>query len=67
MSPNKVSPLNDIEATMRVLRTQRYEWVTTTKQSLISRANEVAWVWGVSDGRGVSNVEIFVRYQQHAG
>ena len=33
MSPSKVSPLNDIEATMRVLRTQRYEWVTTTTQS----------------------------------
>ena len=68
MSPNKISPLNDIEATMRVLRTQRYEWVTTTKQSpYINRANEGAWVWDVSDERGVSNVEIFEDQQQHAG
>ena len=70
MSPSEVSPLNNIEATMErcvSCESNDMSGLRLRRSLLIRRANEAAWVWGVSDARGVSNVEIFVRYQQHAG
>ena len=70
MSPSDVSPLNNTEATMErcvSCESNDMSGLRLRRSLLISRAIQMAWVWGVSNDRGASNVEIFVRYQQHAG